>query len=197
MARTTLLLGIALGTFMTAHHAHAQTVERSTESGSCTVSNDDQDFVSCACTDGSDTGGTGGTDWADLSENDLLQICELELAFCEATDGTTGCGWGGCGSGSDGESDDGWGTDGGDGGTGGDGWGIDGGDGGDGGDATGASGAGGDSGGGTDGKFDDVEGETSTDDSKGCHIAASAPALPTIGLLLAGLFSRWRRQASR
>jgi MYXO-CTERM domain-containing protein len=61
--------------------ALAAEVMCSSEDGDCTVSNDDGDSVSCACGD-KGQGTTGGNEWEDLSEDELMEICEMELAFC-------------------------------------------------------------------------------------------------------------------
>ncbi|MBV1861063.1 MAG: MYXO-CTERM domain-containing protein, partial [Nannocystaceae bacterium] len=70
--------------------AHALEVECELRDGSsCTVSNDDDDFISCACEDGSGTAGTGGDDWADFDEEQLMEVCLAETVQCSAggTDG--------------------------------------------------------------------------------------------------------------
>jgi MYXO-CTERM domain-containing protein len=51
--------------------------------GSCDVSNDGSDSISCLCADGSGGGGEGGNEWAGLSSEELEAVCEEELAvFC-------------------------------------------------------------------------------------------------------------------
>ncbi len=96
--------------------ARAANVECSNAFGSCTVSNDGSDSISCTCDGGGGDGGTGGNDWAGLSEAELMEICEAELAYCYEglpttgepdPDGTTGVDtWG-----TDTGGTDSWGTD--------------------------------------------------------------------------------------
>lgn len=73
--------------------AHAIEVDCELRDGStCTVSNDPVDSVTCACSDdGAGSGSTAGDGWADFDEEQLLEVCMSEVAFCEAaeTDGNT------------------------------------------------------------------------------------------------------------
>src|SRR5687768_3198389 len=88
-------LGITIGTAALAlllpSISRAATVECSDEYGSCELSNDGPDSISCSCDEGDSGGTTGGDEWEGLSEEELLEICEVELAFCEvgATDSST------------------------------------------------------------------------------------------------------------
>lgn len=59
------------------------------DEGSCSVSNDPVDFVSCACGDSGGTGGTGADEWSDLGEDELFDICLAELELCGPDPGTT------------------------------------------------------------------------------------------------------------
>lgn len=85
-------LGFVAGTPLT---AHAIEVECELRDGStCTVSNDPDDSVSCMCSDdGAGSGSIGGDSWADFDEEQLMEVCLAEVAFCDAVDtdgGTTG-----------------------------------------------------------------------------------------------------------
>jgi MYXO-CTERM domain-containing protein len=94
--------------------AHAGEVECESEYGACSVSNEGQDFVGCGCANESGTGGTGGNEWEDFDDEELMAICEAELAFCgapedpddEDPDQEPGCGGGSHDEGG-GEGDDG------------------------------------------------------------------------------------------
>ncbi len=70
--------------------AAAATAMCSSELGSCEVSNDNGDFVFCECEGGDQLGGTGGSEWDGLSENELHEICLNELASCDIGETTTG-----------------------------------------------------------------------------------------------------------
>lgn len=82
--------------------AHAGEVECHDDYGSCSVGNEGQDWVGCGCADEGGTGGTGGNDWEDFSDEELMEICMAELAFCggddsdpeEETGEEAGCGGG-------------------------------------------------------------------------------------------------------
>lgn len=83
-ARSLWLLGLLSG-FAYAAPASAATVECSDEFGSCTVSNDNGDFMTCSCgspEEGSSTAGTGGTEWEHLTEAELEEMCLSNLRFC-------------------------------------------------------------------------------------------------------------------
>jgi MYXO-CTERM domain-containing protein len=80
---------LALAAWALPSTAHAIDVDCQTEYGSCSVSNDPFDFVTCQCSDESGTGGTGVNDWSEFDAEMLLQICESELEFC-AFAGTDG-----------------------------------------------------------------------------------------------------------
>ncbi|MCX4246076.1 MYXO-CTERM sorting domain-containing protein [Paraliomyxa miuraensis] len=47
--------------------------------GTCTITNDPADFIECACANGLGFGGGGGNEWAGLSEEELLMVCEMQL----------------------------------------------------------------------------------------------------------------------
>lgn len=64
--------------------ARAAAVDCADKTGSCSVSNTPDDFITCSCNDGGETGGTGGNDWAGLDEAALLEICLAELSSCAA-----------------------------------------------------------------------------------------------------------------
>jgi MYXO-CTERM domain-containing protein len=70
--------------------AQAAEVMCSNDFGSCTVSNDGQSFISCSCVDNSGDEGSGGDEFAGLSEEELNVICLEHLAFCEPVDETGG-----------------------------------------------------------------------------------------------------------
>ena len=63
--------------------------------GACSISNDPEDFIECACVDGTGFGGGGGMTWAGLSDEELLMVCETQLedgcgeGETSETDGTT------------------------------------------------------------------------------------------------------------
>jgi MYXO-CTERM domain-containing protein len=77
------LLTLTLATLAAPGLARAATAECMSADGSCTVSNDDFDWLECMCADGSGGGGGGGNEWAGLSEVELGLICEEQLAsFC-------------------------------------------------------------------------------------------------------------------
>lgn len=70
--------------------ARAISVDCSDPTGSCTVSNDGMDFVSCECTAGPSGGGGGGNAWAGLSDEQLYEACLDSVdEFCGAGPGTT------------------------------------------------------------------------------------------------------------
>lgn len=63
--------------------AQAASASCMTVDGSCDVSNDGFDSISCECNDGSAGGGGGGNAWAGLTEDELQGVCFEELmAFC-------------------------------------------------------------------------------------------------------------------
>ncbi len=77
-------LGFVAGVPLT---AHAIEVECELKDGStCTVSNDPVDSSSCMCADESGTGSTGDQEWADFDEEQLMEVCQAEVAFCEDDD---------------------------------------------------------------------------------------------------------------
>lgn len=91
----TLVLAVTAFAVVSVFPLAAQAIEVECElkdGSTCTVRNDPDDFASCACADDSSTGGSGGDDWADFDEAQLLEICLSEIAFCESmdTDGGTG-----------------------------------------------------------------------------------------------------------
>ena len=93
------LRGIAWGFVLAAGllvplDAWAIEVECSNEFGSCTVSNDPVDFMTCSCDDTAGTGGTGASEWAGLTEEELMAICVQELDLCAplSTTGSTSAG---------------------------------------------------------------------------------------------------------
>ncbi|MBX7081096.1 MAG: hypothetical protein K1X88_17985 [Nannocystaceae bacterium] len=67
-----------------ARPAHAIEVACRTMDGSCTVSNDPFDSISCSCNDTGGDESSGGDMWADLTEDELMEICLAEVAFCGA-----------------------------------------------------------------------------------------------------------------
>jgi MYXO-CTERM domain-containing protein len=73
--------------------ARAAEVMCSNEAGECTISNDGGvDSSSCTCEDGGGDETGGGSEWADLSEDELLEICYDHLSVCGAgttSEGTT------------------------------------------------------------------------------------------------------------
>jgi MYXO-CTERM domain-containing protein len=62
--------------------AFAAEVMCSNEFGSCTVSNDGQSFITCSCDDNSSTEGSGGDEFAGMTEAELLVVCEEHVAWC-------------------------------------------------------------------------------------------------------------------
>ena len=91
--RKVLLPGLLfVGVAGAASSAKAITVECESADGTCTVSNEPDDFSSCACGDEGGTSGTGGSDWADLTEKELMDICLGELEFCGPGEGSTSVG---------------------------------------------------------------------------------------------------------
>lgn len=81
-----LPLGLALLTFTLTELvgpgiAEAAIADCMSADGSCEVSNDAGDFVSCSCADGTGVAGGGTNDWAGLSELELQPICEEQLAM--------------------------------------------------------------------------------------------------------------------
>jgi MYXO-CTERM domain-containing protein len=56
--------------------------------GECTVSNDGFDSIECLC-NGEGFGGTGGDQYTDLTEDELLQVCIDQLVFCEGGNDTS------------------------------------------------------------------------------------------------------------
>jgi MYXO-CTERM domain-containing protein len=80
LRRTTLGVALALALLVPAT-AHAVTVECSSPFGTCEVSNDGMDDVSCSCGGGGTTG-TGGMMWAGLDEAELLAVCLDQLDVC-------------------------------------------------------------------------------------------------------------------
>lgn len=55
-------------------------LECSSGLGSCVIGNEPIDFLECECTSAPGFGGGGGTDWAGLSDEELLMLCEDMLA---------------------------------------------------------------------------------------------------------------------
>lgn len=69
--------------------AAAASVECSDDYGSCSVSNDNSDLTTCTCTGwgedsagGTASAGSGGNDYDGLTADELLEICEEQLAWC-------------------------------------------------------------------------------------------------------------------
>jgi MYXO-CTERM domain-containing protein len=63
--------------------ARAITVDCSDKTGTCEISNNGMDMMSCVCADGSAGGGGGGNAWAGLNEKQLLVECDETLQlFC-------------------------------------------------------------------------------------------------------------------
>jgi MYXO-CTERM domain-containing protein len=93
-----LFLGLALFG-LAPNEAKAIEVMCSNEYGQCEVANDPS-WISCSCNNESSTGGTGGDEYAGLSEAELMAVCASELAYCtpgeeEGGEGTTTFGDGG------------------------------------------------------------------------------------------------------
>lgn len=90
--KNSLLVATFASIFAAPSLAHAIEVQCESKDGSsCTVSNDGFDSVSCECAGDPGGGSTGGNEWDDFDEAQLLEVCEAELAWCEAegTDGAT------------------------------------------------------------------------------------------------------------
>jgi MYXO-CTERM domain-containing protein len=63
--------------------ARAITVDCSDKTGTCEISNNGMDMMSCVCADGSAGGGGGGNAWAGLNEKQLLIECDETIQlFC-------------------------------------------------------------------------------------------------------------------
>jgi MYXO-CTERM domain-containing protein len=78
-----LVLGLGLATLvLLPRPAYALQVQCADENGECKVSNDGSDFIECTCFNDEAFGGTGGDDWANFSEDELMQVCLDELAWC-------------------------------------------------------------------------------------------------------------------
>lgn len=65
-------------------------LECSSRLGACSIASEPLDFLVCECADGNAFEGGGGNDWAGLSEEELLMICEEALADGCAAGGETG-----------------------------------------------------------------------------------------------------------
>lgn len=65
-------------------------LECSSPLGECTIANQPADFLECTCADGMGFSGGGGNDWAELSEEELLMLCEEALAGGCAVGSETG-----------------------------------------------------------------------------------------------------------
>ncbi|MFV8751510.1 MYXO-CTERM sorting domain-containing protein [Nannocystaceae bacterium ST9] len=86
-----LALGLGLAAFVLAPGtAHALLVQCADENGECEITNDGFDSIECTCANDSAFGGTGGDDWANLSEEELMDACLSELAFCAFGESETG-----------------------------------------------------------------------------------------------------------
>lgn len=91
-----LMLGLGLF-LLDPSPAAAAEVMCSNDYGHCTVSNNNGSHISCSCGDSGGDEGTGGDDFEGMSEEELLEVCEDAVAFCEdngeggeAESGTTG-----------------------------------------------------------------------------------------------------------
>ncbi len=63
--------------------ARAASASCDDKTGSCDISNDGMDSISCLCADGGFVGGGGGSDWAGLDSDELEAVCFEQLAaFC-------------------------------------------------------------------------------------------------------------------
>lgn len=67
---------LTLGVVAVPSTALAIDVECSDRNGTCSVSNEPADAFSCTCDDGASDGGGGTEDWIDLSERELMMVCE-------------------------------------------------------------------------------------------------------------------------
>lgn len=54
-------------------------VECSSSLGECLIDNDPEDLLECTCADGERIADGGGSEWADLSEEELFMECEAQL----------------------------------------------------------------------------------------------------------------------
>jgi len=94
MTMRSLVLSVVVFASVAGVSGSAKAIDVTCESdeGTCTVSNDPVDFLTCECGDAGGTAGTGADSWADLSEDELFDICVAELAVCAPgpdTDSTT------------------------------------------------------------------------------------------------------------
>jgi len=85
---STLALPLLLGSTV----ASAATVECSNDYGTCEVSNDGFDEVTCTCNDEDGFGSTGSNEWDDYSEQMLDELCLSMLSDCEWEGVTTSTG---------------------------------------------------------------------------------------------------------
>ena len=84
---------LVLGVLAVPSTALAIDVECSDANGTCSVSNDPADAFSCTCDNGSADGGGGTEDWIDLSERELMMVCEdLLVTECGEAPATSGSG---------------------------------------------------------------------------------------------------------
>lgn len=179
MRNHALSLGLGLAMFVTLGvlpgTANATVVQCGNQDDSCEVSNEGSDWVSCTCIGE----GTGGDEWADFSEGELVEVCESYLMHCngEGTgdDGGDSSTEEGCGD-PDGEGT----TDGGE---------VDGGET-DGGIYDGEGEVTGESGGAEDDGGEDSGGD---DEPWGCSVGEGSDLGLAVSLALLGLFGLRRR----
>ncbi len=87
------LASLVLGVLALPSTALAIDVECTDANGTCSVSNEPADSFSCTCDNGSADGGGGTEDWLDLSERELLMVCEdLLVTECGEAPATSGSG---------------------------------------------------------------------------------------------------------